>query len=66
MVNMLESGSISEHNYNIGCRIAEVMCGGKVDAGSPVDEQWLLDGRVQKGYHFATVLKVARLPCPVY
>jgi len=43
MVNMLEGGFISEHDYNIGCRVAEVMCGGDVDAGSLVDEQWLLD-----------------------
>lgn len=43
MVNMLEGGFISAHDYNIGCRIAEVMCGGDVDAGAMVDEQWLLD-----------------------
>ncbi|MFA6921122.1 MAG: 3-hydroxyacyl-CoA dehydrogenase/enoyl-CoA hydratase family protein [Gallionella sp.] len=43
MVNMLEGGFISEHDFNIGCRIAETICGGDVDAGSLVDEQWLLD-----------------------
>ncbi len=43
MVNMLEGGFISEHDYDIGCRIAETMCGGDVDSGSLVDEQWLLD-----------------------
>jgi 3-hydroxyacyl-CoA dehydrogenase len=43
MVNMLEGGFISEYDYNIGCRVAETMCGGDVDAGSLVDEQWLLD-----------------------
>jgi 3-hydroxyacyl-CoA dehydrogenase len=43
MVNMLEGGFISEHDYDIGSRIAEIMCGGDVDAGSLVDEQWLLD-----------------------
>ena len=43
MVNMKEGGFISEHDYDIGCRIAETMCGGDVDAGSLVDEQWLLD-----------------------
>ncbi len=43
MVNLLEGGFISEHDYQIGCRIAETMCGGDVDAGSLVDEQWLLD-----------------------
>jgi len=43
MVNMLEGGFISDHDYAIGCRVAEVMCGGDVDAGSLVDEEWLLD-----------------------
>ena len=43
MVNMLEGGFISDHDYDIGCRIAEIMCGGDVEAGSMVDEQWLLD-----------------------
>lgn len=43
MINMKEGGFISEHDYDIGCRIAETMCGGDVDAGSLVDEQWLLD-----------------------
>jgi 3-hydroxyacyl-CoA dehydrogenase len=43
MINMLEGSFISEHDYNIGCRIAETMCGGDVEAGSMVDEQWLLD-----------------------
>lgn len=42
MVNMLEGGFISAHDYNIGCRVAETMCGGDVDAGSLVDEDWLL------------------------
>jgi 3-hydroxyacyl-CoA dehydrogenase len=43
MINMLEGGFISEHDYNIGCRVAETMCGGDVEAGSLVDEDWLLD-----------------------
>jgi 3-hydroxyacyl-CoA dehydrogenase len=43
MLNMLEGGFISEHDYNIGCRVAESMCGGDIEAGSLVDETWLLD-----------------------
>ena len=43
MVNMKEGGFISDHDYEIGCRIAETLCGGDVDAGTLVDEQWLLD-----------------------
>jgi 3-hydroxyacyl-CoA dehydrogenase len=43
MVNMLEGGHISEHDYLIGSKVATVMCGGDVEAGSLVDEQWFLD-----------------------
>ena len=43
MSNMYAGRFISEHDYLIGSRIADVMCGGDVDAGSLVDEQWLLD-----------------------
>ena len=43
MVNMLEGGFISEHDYDIGCRVAESLCGGDVETGSLVDEDWLLD-----------------------
>ncbi|HSG66442.1 MAG TPA: 3-hydroxyacyl-CoA dehydrogenase, partial [Gammaproteobacteria bacterium] len=43
MVNMLEGGQISEHDYLIGSKIATVLCGGDVEAGSLVDEQWFLD-----------------------
>jgi 3-hydroxyacyl-CoA dehydrogenase len=42
IINMLEGGFISEHDYDIGCRVAETMCGGDVEAGSLVDEEWLL------------------------
>jgi 3-hydroxyacyl-CoA dehydrogenase len=43
MVNMREGGFISEHDYLIGAKIATVLCGGDVEAGSLVDEDWLLD-----------------------
>ena len=43
MVNMREGGFISEHDYLIGCKVATVMCGGDVEAGALVDEDWLLD-----------------------
>jgi 3-hydroxyacyl-CoA dehydrogenase len=43
MVNMLEGGYISEHDYLIGGKIATVMCGGEVEAGSIVDEGWMLE-----------------------
>jgi 3-hydroxyacyl-CoA dehydrogenase len=43
MENMLAGGHISEHDYLIGHRVAIVMCGGEVEGGSLVDEQWFLD-----------------------
>jgi 3-hydroxyacyl-CoA dehydrogenase len=43
MTNMLEGGFISEHDYLIGSKIAHVLCGGDVEPGSLVDEQWFLD-----------------------
>ncbi len=43
LVNMKEGGFISEHDYEVSSRIAEALCGGAVEPGSLVDEQWLLD-----------------------
>ncbi len=42
LVNMLEGRFISEHDNDIATRIATVLCGGDVDRGSLVDEEWLL------------------------
>ncbi len=42
LVNMLEGRFISEYDYEIAERIATVLCGGKVDRGTLVDEEWLL------------------------
>jgi len=43
MENLLAGGHISEHDYLIGHRVAIVMCGGEIEGGSLVDEQWFLD-----------------------
>jgi 3-hydroxyacyl-CoA dehydrogenase len=43
MENLLAGGNISEHDYLIGHKIAIVMCGGEIEGGSLVDEQWFLD-----------------------
>jgi len=43
LVNMRDGGFISAHDYKLGAMIAEVVCGGEVEAGSLVNEQWLLD-----------------------
>jgi len=42
LVNMLEGRFISEHDMEIATRIATVLCGGNVDRGGLVDEDWLL------------------------
>jgi 3-hydroxyacyl-CoA dehydrogenase len=43
LVNMRDGGFVSAHDYAIGLAIARVMCGGEVDAGSMVDEAWLIE-----------------------
>jgi 3-hydroxyacyl-CoA dehydrogenase len=53
MVNLREGGYISEHDYLIGEKSAIVMCGGDVEPGSTVDEQWFLDLERQ---HFIELL----------
>ena len=43
LVNMRDGGFISAHDYKLGAMIASIVCGGDVDEGSLVNEQWLLD-----------------------
>jgi len=42
LVNMRDGRFISDHDFLIASRIAEAVCGGDVEAGSLVDEEWLL------------------------
>ncbi|PWV62230.1 3-hydroxyacyl-CoA dehydrogenase/enoyl-CoA hydratase family protein [Plasticicumulans acidivorans] len=42
LVNMREGGQISAHDYRVGSALAEALCGGAVDSGMTVDEDWLL------------------------
>ncbi len=42
LVNMRDGNFISAHDFLIAARIAEVVCGGDVEAGSLVSEDWLL------------------------
>ena len=42
LLNMREGGFISAHDFHLGRTIAEVMCGGDVEPGSVVDEEWLM------------------------
>ncbi len=41
LVNMLEGHFISDHDFEIGARIATVISGGAIDRGTPVNERWL-------------------------
>lgn len=49
LVNQRDGGFISEHDYQIGLRIAQALCGGEVDANTLVDEDWLL-GLERQGF----------------
>ncbi|OHX10542.1 3-hydroxyacyl-CoA dehydrogenase/enoyl-CoA hydratase family protein [Chromobacterium sphagni] len=43
LVNMLEGNFISQHDFFIASQIADVMTGGDLEAGTLVNEQWILD-----------------------
>ena len=57
LVNMKEGGFVSDHDYEIASRIAEVLCGGEVDPGSAVDEKWLTD---LERRHFVELAKMPK------
>ena len=42
LVNMRDGGFISAHDFHIGSMIANVVCGGDVDAGTLVTEEYLM------------------------
>ncbi|ART50795.1 3-hydroxyacyl-CoA dehydrogenase [Acidovorax carolinensis] len=42
LVNMKDGGFISPHDFHIASLIAEVVCGGDVDAGTLVSEEYLM------------------------
>lgn len=42
LVNMKEGGMISSHDYHVARAAAIALCGGEVDGGSLVDEEWLI------------------------
>jgi 3-hydroxyacyl-CoA dehydrogenase len=42
LVNMRDGGFISGHDFHVASEIAEVVCGGDVDAGSMVSEEYLM------------------------
>lgn len=42
LVNWLEGGFISQHDYFMANELASVLCGGNLNQGTMVDEEWLL------------------------
>ncbi|MDO5667855.1 MAG: 3-hydroxyacyl-CoA dehydrogenase/enoyl-CoA hydratase family protein [Alcaligenaceae bacterium] len=42
LINMLEGCMISEHDYRVAHAAAVALCGGDIDSGSKVNEEWLL------------------------
>jgi len=42
LVNMRDGGFISSHDYHIAKLIAQVVCGGDVEPGTPVSEEYLM------------------------
>jgi 3-hydroxyacyl-CoA dehydrogenase len=57
LINMKQGGFISEHDYEVSSRIAEVLCGGMVEPGSLVDEKWMLD---LERKHFVALAKMPK------
>jgi 3-hydroxyacyl-CoA dehydrogenase len=43
LLNMREGGMISAYDYRVARAAAIALCGGEVDSGTRVEEQWLLD-----------------------
>ena len=42
LLNMREGGMISAHDYRVARSAAVALCGGEIDAGTRVNEEWLL------------------------
>ena len=54
LANMRDGGFISQHDFHIGALIADVVCGGDVDAGSLVNEEYLM---ALERKHFCSLLE---------
>jgi 3-hydroxyacyl-CoA dehydrogenase len=53
LVAMRDGGQISAHDFHIGSLIADVVCGGEVDAGTLVSEEYLM---ALERKHFCSLL----------
>jgi 3-hydroxyacyl-CoA dehydrogenase len=54
LANLRDGGFISAHDFHIGALIADVVCGGEVDAGSLVSEEYLM---ALERKHFCSLLE---------
>ena len=54
LANMRDGGFISAHDFHISSLIADVVCGGEVDAGSLVTEEYLM---ALERKHFCALLE---------
>lgn len=43
LMNMLAGGFISEHDFNIGTKVATILAGGEIEQGNIVSDEWLLE-----------------------
>ena len=57
LINMKEGGFISDHDYEISSRIAACLCGGEVEPGSMVNEDWML---ALERKHFCELAKMEK------
>ena len=54
LVGMRDGGFISAHDFHIGALIADVVCGGEVEAGALVNEEYLM---ALERKHFCALLE---------
>ena len=53
VANMRDGGFVSAHDYHLAAAIADVVCGGEVEAGSLVTEEYLM---ALERKHFCSLL----------
>jgi 3-hydroxyacyl-CoA dehydrogenase len=53
LVNLLQGQFISEYDFTIALKIATILCGGAIEAGCVVDEEWFL--RLEREHFIALV-----------
>ncbi|MEO8747672.1 MAG: 3-hydroxyacyl-CoA dehydrogenase/enoyl-CoA hydratase family protein [Rhodanobacter sp.] len=62
LVNMQAGYFISDHDMDIATRIADTLCGGEVERGSMVDDEWLL---ALERKHFVALAKTDKTPARI-